>query len=134
MDICHPFLCNWVQGVARTSREGDRDEQAVGAAGSITLRNGACLVGAGDRSQTHQQPGGSQTCWPPPVSLGYLFEWRPGSGPASLELRCPAGWLAIGLPTPVRVWLANGSLPVGHRPVGTGSRGVCHARSSAALP
>ena len=48
----HPFLCNWVQGVARTSREGDRDEPAVGPAGSITLRNGACLVGAGDRSHT----------------------------------------------------------------------------------
>ena len=30
--------------MARTSREGDRDEQAVGAASSITLRNGACLV------------------------------------------------------------------------------------------
>jgi hypothetical protein len=72
MDICHPFLCNWVQGVARTSREGDRDEQAVGAASSITLPNGACLVGAGDRSHTHQQPGGSHTCWPSPVSLGNL--------------------------------------------------------------
>src|SRR5215207_10728510 len=58
MDICHPFLCNWVQGVARTSREGDRDEQAVGAASSTTLRNGACLVGAGERSHPHPQPGG----------------------------------------------------------------------------
>jgi hypothetical protein len=30
---------------------------------------------------------------------GYLFEWRPGSRPASLELRCLAGWLVNGLPT-----------------------------------
>jgi hypothetical protein len=63
--------------VARTSREGDRDEQAVGAAGSITLRNGACLVRAGDRSHTHQQPGGSHTCWPSPVSLGNRCAFRP---------------------------------------------------------
>jgi hypothetical protein len=63
---------------------------------------------------------------------GYLFEWRPGSGLASLELRCPAGWFAIGLPTQVRVWLANGSLPVGHRPVGSGSRGS--ATLEVALP
>src|SRR5207247_7154930 len=32
-----------VQGVARTSREGDRDDQPVRAGRSITLRNGACL-------------------------------------------------------------------------------------------
>ena len=80
MDICHPFLCNWVQGVARTSREGDRDELAVGAAGPLTLRYGACLIGAGDRSHTHQQPGGSHTCWPSPSLTGQsacaAFEWR----------------------------------------------------------
>src|SRR4051794_847759 len=31
-----------VPGVARTSREGDRDDQPVRAGRSITLRNGAC--------------------------------------------------------------------------------------------
>jgi hypothetical protein len=70
MDICHPCLCNWAEGVARTSREGDRDEQAVSPASPITLPDGACLVGAGDRSHAHTQPGGPQTCWPPPVSVG----------------------------------------------------------------
>ena len=50
------------RGVARTSREGDRDEKAVSAATSITLRNGACLVtepcskhGAGERSHHLRQ-------------------------------------------------------------------------------
>ena len=32
------------QGVARTSREGDRDEHAALTASSITLRNGACPI------------------------------------------------------------------------------------------
>ena len=44
MAICHPFSRSTGQGVARTSREGDRDEPAAAAASSITLRNGACLV------------------------------------------------------------------------------------------
>src|ERR671919_851139 len=35
---------------------------------------------------------------------------------------------------PRLVWLAYGSLPAVHRVVGSGSRGDCHARSSAALP
>jgi hypothetical protein len=61
--------------VARTSRKGDRDERALGSAGPITLQNGACLLGAGGRSHTHHQPGGSQTCWPSPVSLGNLYWW-----------------------------------------------------------
>jgi hypothetical protein len=59
MGICHPFLCKWVQGLARTSREGDRDERAVAAASSIALRNGACLVEAGEGSEPHQHSGGS---------------------------------------------------------------------------
>jgi len=33
-----------VDGVARTSRDGDRDDQPVAAGRSITLRNGACPI------------------------------------------------------------------------------------------
>jgi hypothetical protein len=45
-----------VQGVARTSREGDRVEPAVGPAGSVTLQNGACLVPAPRPSRQAPQP------------------------------------------------------------------------------
>ena len=38
------LLSQTVQGVARTSREGDRDEHAARTANSITLRNGACPI------------------------------------------------------------------------------------------
>src|ERR1700688_2580855 len=45
MVIAIPSLFNgW--GMARTSREGDRVETAVRAAGSVTLRNGACPIPA----------------------------------------------------------------------------------------
>jgi hypothetical protein len=39
MAVSYPFLSKWSR-VARTSRKGDRDGQAVGAASSIALRNG----------------------------------------------------------------------------------------------
>ena len=45
-----------VQGVARTSRERDRVEPAAGAAGSVTLQNGACLVPAPRPSRQAPQP------------------------------------------------------------------------------
>src|SRR6476620_8074671 len=43
MVIAIPSLSNG-QGVARTSREGDREEHAARTANSITLRNGACPI------------------------------------------------------------------------------------------
>ena len=38
----HPFSVQLGQGVARTSREGDRDDRTALTDRSITLRNGAC--------------------------------------------------------------------------------------------
>jgi hypothetical protein len=38
----HPFFSSRGQGVARTSREGDRDDRTASTVRSITLRNGAC--------------------------------------------------------------------------------------------
>jgi hypothetical protein len=61
MVIAIPSLVEQVKGWHARPGKETVGEQAVGAASSITLRNGACLVGAGDRSHTHQQPGGSQT-------------------------------------------------------------------------
>src|SRR6476660_7442401 len=43
MVIAIPSVSNG-QGVARTSREGDREEHAAPTANSITLRNGACPI------------------------------------------------------------------------------------------
>ena len=51
----HPFSLNG-QGVARTSREGDRDEHAARTANSVTLRNGACPIRTtrGDRQAPNE--------------------------------------------------------------------------------
>ena len=51
MVIAIPSVSNG-QGVARTSREGDRDEPLLSTASSITLRNGACRLSPCDRRQT----------------------------------------------------------------------------------
>jgi hypothetical protein len=85
----HPFSVQLGQGVARTSREGDRDDRLRLTDRSITLRNGACpypptgrptrivsmpdkshrTVGAADRSPPPSQAGGPQQSTPP-SSLG----------------------------------------------------------------
>src|SRR6202163_3867460 len=55
MVIAIPSLSNG-QGVARTSREGDRDDQPVHPGRSITLRNGACPI-PDPRAQHASPPG-----------------------------------------------------------------------------
>src|SRR5436190_10583804 len=75
MVIAIPSLSNG-QGVARTSREGDRDDQPVRAGRSITLRNGACPIpnprahaqAQPERTRHHQHDGGPQTS--PPILTG----------------------------------------------------------------
>src|ERR1700680_4823043 len=78
MVIAIPSLSNG-QGVARTSREGDRDDQPVRAGRSITLRNGACPIPnphqrttrvRPERTSHHQQRGGPPTNSHPPILTG----------------------------------------------------------------
>ena len=42
-------------------------------------------------------------------------EFPAGSASGQTRSRCPTGWLSIGLPTHVWVWLTFGLQPVGHR-------------------
>ena len=68
-----------VQGVARTSREGDRDEHAALTASSITLRNGACPI-PDPRQRSTRGPTG--TYKPPPTP-----RWTPHQHPPILTGR-----------------------------------------------
>ena len=113
----HPFcLVQTVQGVARTSREGDRDEHAASTANSITLRNGACPILPNPRQRTTRRPTGTYKPPPtprwthnldPPILTGrsgrlLQAHERPSSGALSLRrrLECDPGRAVPLHPTP----------------------------------